>query len=256
MGSESQALEQVEKLIEKGKKALATHRPNPPNVIGFPTLDSGAYAEWDAQSLSFLTGLLGPDHVYVENFKSKGEPEYISSVETGIGVLKAVREDLAQGNLGKPKAIHSTSLIEQICTRFHLVARQLRSRHQNRETLSVQDEYDVQDLLHALLWLHFEDVRAEEYTPSYAGKSSRMDFLLKRERIVVEVKKTRPALDAQELSTQLIEDIERYKSHPDCGALICFVYDPEGFIPNPRGIENDLNRDDEPFPVRVLIRPA
>ena len=256
MNLESKALAQVDRLIEKGKRVLATHRPNPPNVIGFPTLDSGAYAEWDAQSLSFLVNLLGPDHVYVGNFNSKGQPEYCGSVETGIGVLKAVREDLAQGDLGKPKSVDSSSLLELICTRFHLVSRQLRSRHQNRETLSVQDEYDVQDLLHALLLLHFEDVRAEEYTPSYAGKSSRMDFLLKRERVVVEVKKTRPTLNAQAISTELIEDIERYRSHPDCGALICFVYDPEGFIPNPRGIEDDLSRDREPFPVRVLIRPA
>jgi len=68
--------------------------------------------------------------------------------------------------------------IETICNRFHLVARQMRARHDNRETLHVADEYDVQDLLHALLRLYFEDIRPEEYTPSYAGGSSRMDFLL------------------------------------------------------------------------------
>jgi len=256
MPSEIKALQQVERLIEKGDRVLATHRPNPPNVVGFSTLDSGAYAEWDSQSLSFLTRLLGPGHVYVVSFQSKGKPGFESSVKTGIGVLKAVHADLAQGDLGKPKSVDSSLLIERVFSRFHQVARQLRSRHQNRETLNVQDEYDVQDLAHALLSLCFEDVRAEEYTPSYAGKSSRMDFLLKRERIVVEVKKTRPTLDAKELSSQLIEDIARYESHPDCGALICFVYDPEGFISNPRGIEDDLNRDGEPFPVRVIIRPA
>lgn len=39
---------------------------------------------------------------------------------------------------------------------------------------------------------------------------------------------------------------------------VCFVYDPTGIIPNPRGIETietDLSRDGSPFPVRVLIRP-
>ena len=109
--------------------------------------------------------------------------------------------------------------------------------------------------MHSLLHIHFEDVRAEEYTPSYAGKSSRMDFLLKREAIVIELKMTRAGLGPKELSTQLIEDIERYKTHPSCQALVCFVYDPTGLIPNPRGIESDLKRDDSPFPVRVLIRP-
>jgi glucan phosphorylase len=62
--------------------------------------------------------------------------------------------------------------------RFHLVARQLRERHNERSTLQIEDEYDVQDLLHALLKINFEDVRAEEVCPSYAGGSSRVDFLL------------------------------------------------------------------------------
>ena len=120
--------------------------------------------------------------------------------------------------------------------------------------MSVQDEYDAQDLLHALLFIHFEDVRAEEWSPSYCGKSSRMDFLLNREQIVVEVKKTRDGLGARELGTQLIEDIARYQVHPDCHALVCFAYDPEQLVANPRGLETDLSRDG-PFPVRVYIRP-
>ena len=66
---------------------------------------------------------------------------------------------------------------------------------------------------------------------------------------------TRRGLGAKELSTELIEDIQRYKAHPNCQALVCFIYDPSGLIPNPRGIEADLSRDEDPFPVRVLIRP-
>lgn len=57
------------------------------------------------------------------------------------------------------------------------------------------------------------------------------------------------------LAIQLIEDLDRYKAHPDCKLLLCFVYDPEGHIPNPRGIEGGLSRDKEPFPVKVLMRP-
>ena len=91
--------------------------------------------------------------------------------------------------------------------------------------------------------------------PSYAGKSSRMDFLLKDYHIVVEIKKTRKGLGAKEVGRQLIEDIERYRSHPNTETLICFVYDPESFVRNPRGLENDLNRETEALNVKVLIRP-
>ena len=64
----------------------------------------------------------------------------------------------------------------------------------------MEDEYDVQGLLHALLHLYFNDIRAEEWTPSYAAGSSRIDFLLKNERIIVETKKTRRGLSERELA--------------------------------------------------------
>ncbi len=145
------------------------------------------------------------------------------------------------------------SLIERTCERFHLVVRQLCSRREDRETLKVEDEYDVQDLLHALLVLDFDDIRPEEWAPSYAGSRSRMDFLLKQEQIVVEAKKTRQGLMAKEVGEQLIVDIKRYQAHPDCQMLICFVYDPEGLIANPRGIENDLNGKHNGLEVKVIV---
>jgi REase_DpnII-MboI len=145
--------------------------------------------------------------------------------------------------------------VVEICNNFHKVVKQLRSRHAQRPTLDVNDEYDVQDLLHSLLHLHFADIRAEECTPSNAAQCTRIDFLLKNEGIVIEVKKTRKGLTAKEVSSELIEDIHRYQSHPDCKTLICFVYDPEERVVNPRGIEKDLNTNTENFHVHVLIRP-
>ncbi|REG90246.1 DUF2321 domain-containing protein [Flavobacterium aquicola] len=146
-------------------------------------------------------------------------------------------------------------IINQICERFHLVTKQLRQRYNNRETLDIQDEYDVQNLLHSLLVLYFDDIRPEEWIPSYAGSSKRSDFLLKDENIIIEVKKTRKNLKAKELGEQLIIDIANYKKHPNCKVLYCFVYDPEGYIANPKGIENDLNSNEDKFKVIVKIIP-
>ena len=71
----------------------------------------------------------------------------------------------------------------------------------------------------------------------------------------MEIKKSRPGLGARELGEQLIVDIAKYKKHPDCRTLFCFVYDPDGRIVNPRGIENDLNANQDELTVRVLIAP-
>ena len=117
------------------------------------------------------------------------------------------------------------------------------------------DEYDVQDLMHALLKVHFEDVRAEEVTPGVAGKSSRMDFLLKAERLVVETKMARRNLDQNEIADQLIIDMRRYRSHPDLRALVCFVYDPGGFCRTPAALENDLTGVDGRLRCVVVVSP-
>ena len=107
--------------------------------------------------------------------------------------------------------------------------------------------------MHALLKLYFDDIRPEEWIPSYAGRSSRVDFLLKNEKLVIEVKKTREGLGDKEVGEQLIIDIDKYKAHPDCERLVCFVYDPEERIHNPIGIMNDLNKRHDGF-VMVIIK--
>jgi hypothetical protein len=107
----------------------------------------------------------------------------------------------------------------------------------------------------AALTSSIDDIRPEEWTPSYAGAAARMDFLLKNEQLVIEVKKTRSGLGAKEAGNQLIEDIARYQTHPDCAMLFCFIYDPDGSIANPRGIEKDLSQERDDLTVQVMIRP-
>ncbi|EMV9318655.1 hypothetical protein AADU72_004230 [Vibrio vulnificus] len=145
--------------------------------------------------------------------------------------------------------------LNTILSRFHSVAMQLRKRYSARPTLDVNDEYDVQNLLHALLKLHFSDIRPEEWNPSYAGSSTRSDFLLPEINTIIEVKKTRQSMTDKDLGDQLVIDIANYKKHPQCNTLICFVYDPEGRIANPRGIENDLSNCDKDIDVRTIIVP-
>lgn len=217
------------------------------NVFGIGTRHTKDFADafmiWDmsvdySTISDFQKMLSGKNDIYPVLFSFLSE---IEKFEDNITVLA-------------PK--NSLKTIENLCRRFHLVARQLRSRHDSRNTINIEDEYDVQDLFHALLTLEFDDIRPEEWTPSYAGSASRTDFLLKQEQIVVEIKKTRKDLGAKQIGEQLIIDIKRYKSHPDCKALICFVYDPEGRIANPRGIENDLNGEHDGVDVKAIIAPS
>ncbi len=183
---------------------------------------------------------------------------YARGLDTAGAVLGSMIDELKEYGLPEANAITgpgTSEALSRICTRFPLVARQLVTRHQNRDGLQIVDEYDVQDLLHALLTLSFDDVRSEEWTPSYAGKSVRGDFLLKKEQVFVEVKMARYGHGSSQIRDELIIDTAHYKTHPDCRQLVCFVFDPGHLIPNPTSLVTDLGGMHDGLEVQLFIEP-
>lgn len=94
----------------------------------------------------------------------------------------------------------------------------------------------IQQLVHGFLISRFDDIRPEEYTPSYAGGSSRIDFLLKDEKQPLSQKLQEKIMEYKKISEELINDVAYYQQHNDCDSLICFIYDPEYIIQNRNGI--------------------
>jgi hypothetical protein len=235
---------------------------------------SPEFTRWHRNTEVAIENIFGRDTRHVKDFTSLEYDLSFCTSETlesdfqaayGQGLAKAQQvlhsmieeiEEYWTETTETPVPLSKLAVLESLCNRFHLVARQLRERHADRETIDVVDEYDVQDLLHALLHIHFDDIRPEEWTPSYGGGSARVDFLLKDESIIVEIKKTRSKLGAREIGDELLIDIGRYQVHPSCKYLVCFVYDPEGRIGNPRGLESDLRRKVNDIEVKVFVRPT
>lgn len=194
------------------------------------------------------------------SFYGHGLRELQDAIHAELGRLPWLEPPKADKQRPKEKAQHHPSeqaiiSLERIFTRFHIVARLLKKRHDNRETIVIEDEYDVQDLLHALLRTAFDDVRPEEYAPSYAGSASRVDFLLKVEQIVVEAKMVSKTLKDKQIGEQLIIDIKRYQTHPDCKYLMCLVYDPDNLINNANALESDLTGKHDKIGVKVFVVP-
>lgn len=210
-------------------------------------------------SRALFQGIKTPPHITYQA-KCLSCLSIISDIETFINSSQRllrqieIKQSSSATGIGVSDGI---SNVLRICKRFHLVARQIRNRHNNRPTLEIEDEYDVQDLLHSLLKIYFDDVRPEEWTPSYAGGSSKIDFLLKKEKIVIEAKKTRKNLTDKKIGEQLLIDIAKYKNHPDCRTLICIIYDPEGRIGNPKGLSNDLTQmSDDSLKIIAIVEPS
>jgi REase_DpnII-MboI len=155
--------------------------------------------------------------------------------------------------LNDTRSLHQ---LENLLNRFHKVAQTIRQRYDNRPSIVIKDEYDVQDLLRGLLKIYFDDIREEDYVSSNAGSNSRVDFVLKEEQIVIETKMTNEKLTDKEIGNQLLVDIGRYRNHPDCKTLVCFIYDKGDHIINKAGLIRDLERmatDD--VKIRVFINP-
>jgi hypothetical protein len=239
---EIQALESIEKLQLTVSAQKWVNNVMPKQMI---TRDTQAVAQ----------GMKVPPHVRYRAI-------VMELLSIAISVEKLVKECraiiktiLVRVSAGSEIPITTTSAgnIMLICDHFHDAARQLAQRYDRRSSLVIRDEHDVQDLLHVLLRIFYDDIRREEYTPSYAGGTSKVDFLVKAEKTVIEVKYD---LSAKQVGDQLLVDIQRYSRHPDCKSLVCFVYDPNGRVRNARGLERDLSEQStDKLKVMVTVRP-
>jgi len=155
----------------------------------------------------------------------------------------------------KPSGIEE--VLQVLATGLRRAMDPLTHRRKGLPAISFGTEYDIQDLLHALMRPWVKDIRPEEHTPSYAGTATRMDFLLPAYNLVIEVELVRDRAHAKRVGDELIIDIEHYKRHPACKNLWCLVYDPETLLPNPGGLVSDLQgtraKDNGSLSVRVLI---
>ena len=166
----------------------------------------------------------------LEAHASKSEPQKPTSLEELLQTI--IR--------GLPRAMHP-----------------LNHRRKGATPLTFDSEYDIQDLLHSQLRPWIADIRPEEFTPSYAGSNTRMDFLLLKHSLVLETKRVRDKAHASKIGDELIIDIEHYRRHPKCDRLWCVIYDPLHLIQNPSGMVFDLegkrSTPDGKVEVRIFI---
>lgn len=238
----------LETLIEEGEKIISET-----GTIGYYEYitDEAKFYDWSLRAAMYLN----------KNFSNCNETEQFESLSKSksllknncqimISILKAFKKNDLSNNF-----INDDFILTKIFDNFHKYANKHQDRYNNRKPFSIQDEYDVQDLLRAALFLFFDDIRKEEDVPSSCGKNSRIDFLLKKEKIGIEVKMTSDKLKDAEIGQQLNDDITKYETHPDCDSLYCFIYDPDNKLANPNGLINDLEKRSDKMHVRVFICP-
>lgn len=238
----------IQQLIDEGNFCLKNNRkPGPWGEY----IDGVEYDDWLAYCTRYLEQYYPNDPQTTEFIIISKEKSFdsITQLTKLISILKAIMEIPPVD-----KCDNIDMVLDKICTNFHRCAKSLLNRYDNRATLEIKDEHDMQNLFEGILRLFFEDVRPEEYKPSYAGGNSRVDFYLPQCETYIETKMTRNGLNDKKLGEELTIDIARYKEKGK--NLICLVYDKNGLLKNPFGLINDLERDSsDDFNIKVYIIP-
>jgi hypothetical protein len=147
-----------------------------------------------------------------------------------------------------PSGQGALATLESFLGRLPLVIRQLRVRHGERLPFRVEDAWDLEDLLRALLPLKFDDIRPQCRTPRYAA-TTRTDFLLAPEGIAVLAKLAREP----GLAEQLREDAAHYRAWGGCPMLVAYIHDPEGLLREPPLVPGQAGGADEGPEVRCVV---
>ncbi len=241
----------INELIEIGEKASKSCLVRSAHVGDY--YSGQEYVDWLNLAVRFLDQNF-PDDVDNQRFRElalrangNGNDVYYEL----IGILKAFEQFPPI-----PPKTDVMHLITDICMNFNKFDINIRRRYGDRETIKINDEHDLQNAMYSILKLFINDIRPEDYVPSYAGGNSRVDFLLPEFNIIIETKMTNKNLHDKEVGEQLIVDFERYKQVQRGNHLICFVYDKDAYIQNPIGLITDLERlSDEKMRISVFVSP-
>lgn len=168
-----------------------------------------------------------------------------------VGFLTHVAPKLAKQRDLLEEARLSTTDPEQLLSTWVTVFRRLPTfirvgnespRASQVPPISIADEKGLQDVMEAILRLHFDDVRREDHIQQVAGAASLVDFQLPDVGLFIEAKMTRKSLRDKGVGDELLVDAGRYPAHPSCKAILAVVYDPQHHVRNAPGLEKDLSQ--------------
>jgi hypothetical protein len=130
-------------------------------------------------------------------------------------------------------------------------------RRLNHPDFKIEDEYDVQDILYVILKSVFPNLREEDPIPKVGGKSTKIDLIIREEKILIEVKMIK-AKDTNETHfvEQLKVDFESYHECKWLRKLFCFVYDPykkTRDISNFNDLNGERRKGEHNFNVEVIV---
>ncbi len=234
-----------------------------------PKSNEDVFSRWKESVAFFILTALDnnenhPIYIRLNNLLSEGQnitpafrrqylrPAELKGVESIIENVISLLED-KNNNTSSPFN-NQMDILTNIFQNFHKFAYQLQNRQKNAAPIIIEDEYALQDFVHAILRLHFKRVENEFPLPSFCGKTSRIDFYLNKERIGIEVKLASESLKEDKLRKQLIEDKEQYMKSGYFDKIIFFIFNPY-LVLNKSEVLYDIEEQTDSCKVTVIVAP-
>lgn len=130
--------------------------------------------------------------------------------------------DLLFSGFGNSAPAPEIELLLRVCSRLPDAARALASRRKGKMPFKIEDEYDAQDLLHALVRGYFKySITEEPMGRVGAGQSSRADLAMEELGVLIEVKYVRGPKDQSRIVEELAHDLLLYSKW---APLETFIY--------------------------------
>lgn len=163
-----------------------------------------------------------PSATYVDTARSRGElgfdwADFREGEDFTHELLDTVLADRTLSS--------DVALLLQLCGRLPHAAKPLARRRKGKEIFEITDEYDAQDLLHAIVRAYFKYSVNEEPIKKLANtKSTRADFAIEALGAIVELKYVRDPNDQSRIVDELAQDLLYYEQWEPLQILIYVVY--------------------------------
>ena len=121
--------------------------------------------------------------------------------------------------------------------------------HEYLQKLKIENEYDLQHLLYAILKPLYPDIRKEVAADSGVG-TIRSDLKIPSLETVIEAKCTRNSMNLKKLTEEIEADMVHYSEK----CIIFFVYDKWKIIKDKQTYENHFNNVFDGKEIRMIIQ--
>lgn len=137
-----------------------------------------------------------------------------------------------------PHDSSQVSLVLELCKRLKKSASIITNRtRKDKVSYTINDEYDVQDLLHALIRGFIKYSVQEDPISKLAGvKSSRADISIEELGVLIEIKYVRSPDDQKKIVSDYSQDLLLYTRWPHLRTLIFLVYNSDD-LSDPEALE-------------------